>query len=67
MAYEAPFPDARLQDGRSRHAPAGAYAPKRAFHHAQGVAWNFFEAYEKPVLCALRITTRSPAAAKRTS
>ena len=52
MAYEAPFPDARYKMGvraMPRQVPTLPSAPSTT---AQGVAWNFFEAYEKPVLCA---------------
>ncbi len=51
-AYEAPFPDSSYKMGpraMPSHVPT---LPTSASLDAQGKAWEFFESFEKPFLCA---------------
>lgn len=51
-AYDAPFPDPSYQMGPRAMPSQVPMLPTSPSHEAQGRAWEFFEKFDKPFLCA---------------
>jgi len=51
-AYDAPFPDPSYQMGPRAMPSQVPMLPTSPSHEAQGRAWEFFESFDKPFLCA---------------